>query len=170
MNTVQLVPFNSVNRAANLAEETHLKTCKSAQWPGTVRLVSLRDALLNVMCHYKSWLLQLLKPYSEAELLIHGSSSCHAPFCNWASNRQLGSSSFSSDMWSNCMSADAESMETGTNVPPIQGYGEILLQSIKSEPLSLLLAAFTSLWGFLQGDADILPPNTGIKVDTRSPA
>lgn len=43
------------------------------------------------------------------------------------------------------MSADAESMETGTNVPPTQGYGEILLQSIKSEPLSLLLAAFTSL-------------------------
>ena len=43
------------------------------------------------------------------------------------------------------MSADAENMETGRNVPPMQGYGEILLQSIKSEPLSLLLAAFTSL-------------------------
>lgn len=31
MNTLQLVHFNPVNRAANLAEETHLKTCKSAQ-------------------------------------------------------------------------------------------------------------------------------------------
>lgn len=43
------------------------------------------------------------------------------------------------------MSADAESTETGRNVPPRQGCGEIPLQSIKSEPLSLLLAAFTSL-------------------------
>lgn len=67
------------------------------------------------------------------------------------------------------MSADAESMETGRNIPPTQGYGEILLQSIKSEPLSLLLAAFTSLRGFLRGDAEILPPNTWIKVDTQSP-
>lgn len=31
MNTVQLVHFNPVNRAVNLAEEMHLKTCKSAQ-------------------------------------------------------------------------------------------------------------------------------------------
>lgn len=62
IKTVQVVPFYPVNRAANLAEETHLKAFKSAQWPGTVRLVSLCDALLNVMCHHKSWLLQLLKP------------------------------------------------------------------------------------------------------------
>lgn len=62
IKTVQVVHFYPVNRAANLAEEIHLKACKSAQWPGTVRLVSLCDALLNVMCHHKSWLLQLLKP------------------------------------------------------------------------------------------------------------
>ena len=31
MNTVQFVHFNPVNRAANLAEESHLKTWKSAQ-------------------------------------------------------------------------------------------------------------------------------------------
>lgn len=43
------------------------------------------------------------------------------------------------------MSADAKSMETGRNVPPTQDYGEILLHSIKSERLSLSLAAFTSL-------------------------
>lgn len=30
--TVQIAHFYPVNRAANLAEETHLKTCKSAQW------------------------------------------------------------------------------------------------------------------------------------------
>lgn len=62
IKTVQVVHFYPVNRAANLAEETHLKACKWAQWPGTVRLVSLCDALLNIMCHHKSWLLQLLKP------------------------------------------------------------------------------------------------------------
>lgn len=43
------------------------------------------------------------------------------------------------------MSADAEDTETGRNVRPRRGCGEILLQSIKSEPLSLLLAAFTRL-------------------------
>lgn len=36
------------------------------------------------------------------------------------------------------MSADAERVGTGRNIPPTQGYDEILLQSIKSEPLFLL--------------------------------
>lgn len=54
IKTVQVVHFYPVNRAANLAEGTHLKACKWAQWPGTVRLVSLCDTLLNVMCHHKS--------------------------------------------------------------------------------------------------------------------
>lgn len=62
IKTVQVVHFYPVNRATNLAEETCLKACKSAQWPGTVKLVSLCDAFLKVMCHHKSWLLQLLKP------------------------------------------------------------------------------------------------------------
>lgn len=43
------------------------------------------------------------------------------------------------------MSADTESMETGKNIPVMWGYCEILLQSIRSELLSLLVAASTSL-------------------------